>query len=182
VAKTFLRALAQVTSCVTNQRPDLSARVFSVDELHTIAFADPAPLQSTRGGQSSLLFDVVHVFALVKVDPGQWRVSTRMYQYSLLDHDQTELLVYHWQPGLGFPGPDYPHLHVSASLRAKINAGGQQKDIGLDKRHLVTGRVSLESVVRMLLEEFDIKSQRSNWADILDETEAVFLDEATQRN
>jgi hypothetical protein len=44
-----------------------------------------------------------------------------------------------------------------------------------------TGRVSLEAIVRMLIDEFHIKPQRVGWRDLLDKTEAAFREEATQQ-
>lgn len=90
-----------------------------------------------------------------------------MYQYRLLDYDKRELLVFHWQPGSGFRGPDFPHIHVSAALRAQTNTV-TTRELDLDTVHLPTGRVSLEAVVRLLLEEFGIQSQRADWERTLD--------------
>jgi hypothetical protein len=87
-----------------------------------------------------------------------------MYQYRLLDQDDTELLVYHWQPESA--GPTFPHLHVSASLDAQFDARNRQS-IDLDKRHLATGLVTLRSVVRMLITEFQIRPLRAEWAEHL---------------
>ena len=95
-----------------------------------------------------------------------------MYRYRLLDHDQTELLVYHWQPGPDYAGPDHPHLHVSAAFRAKLDAV-TTREIGLDKLHIATGRVSLAAVVRMLIAEFGIAPQRADWRENLDRIEAA---------
>ncbi|MBA2521394.1 MAG: hypothetical protein H0V24_17190 [Chloroflexia bacterium] len=95
-----------------------------------------------------------------------------MYEYRLLDYHNRELLVYHWQPGQGFAGPDPPHLHVSAALDAQIDALSQRQ-IQLDKRHLATGRVSLPAVVRMLITEFGIAPLRHDWRAILDRTETA---------
>lgn len=129
------------------------------------------------GGRSGLILDLSHRFAVVEVGqdriPRQWRTTTLMYEYRLLDHDQRELLVYHWQPGVAHRGPDHPHLHVSAALTARIDARTSQ-EIGLDKRHLPTDRVSFEAVVRMLIEEFGIAPLRNDWQATLERTEAVF--------
>ncbi len=95
-----------------------------------------------------------------------------MYQYRILDYDQRELLVYHWQPGQRFAGPDHPHMHVSASINARIDAV-TRRGIALDKRHLVTGRVSLPAMVRMLITEFEIAPLRRDWRAILDRTETA---------
>lgn len=99
-----------------------------------------------------------------------------MYEYRLLDRVERELLVYHWQPGSDFLGPDSPHLHVSASLNARTSAVDQQA-IDLDKLHLATGRVSLASVVRMLITEFRVAPQRADWAERLDRADRVFQEE-----
>ncbi len=100
-----------------------------------------------------------------------------MYQYRLLDRDEREQLVYHWQPGPDYLGPDHPHLHVSASLNAQTSAIVRQA-IDLDKLHLATGRVSLASVVRMLISKFRVAPRRHDWADTLDRTTQAFQEEA----
>ena len=95
-----------------------------------------------------------------------------MYEYRLLDRDEKELLVYHWQPGPDYLRPDLPHLHVSASLTAQTSAVDRQS-IDLDKIHLATGRVSLASVVRMLIAEFRVAPRRPDWTETLDRAEPV---------
>jgi hypothetical protein len=124
---------------------------------------------------------VTHVFAIIEAERElfrhQWRITTRMYDYSLLDHDQTELLVYHWQPDAD---PAHPHLHVSAALRARTSAVGG-RTIDLDSLHLATGRVSLETMIRMLIMEFEVAPQRRNWRETLDRTETLFRTEVMQR-
>lgn len=94
-----------------------------------------------------------------------------MYAFQLLDHHHEELLVYHWQPGPDFEGPDHPHLHVSAALNAQVDAVSR-REFGLDKLHLPTGQVPLAAIVRMLITEFGIAPLRHDWQDILDRVEA----------
>ena len=102
--------------------------------------------------------------------PMLWAAQAAMYQYRLLDRDQTELLVYHWQPGPDYAGPNHPHLHVSAALQAKVDAM-TTREIGLDKLHIATGSVSLAAVVGMLIAEFGIAPQRSDWRETLERVE-----------
>ena len=102
-----------------------------------------------------------------------------MYQYRLLDHFDRELLVYHWQPSPDYLGPDHSHLPVSASLSAQTSAVDRQS-IHLDKLHLATGRVSLASVVRMLITEFGIATRRHDRAEVLDHAERIFQEELGQ--
>jgi hypothetical protein len=160
----------------------VSSYVLATNEPHTIAFPDPVSLQAQSGGPAGLFLSVAHVFAIVEAVPArtrrQWRVTSRMYEYSLLDLDETELLVYHWQPDAD---PAYPHIHVSAALRARTSALEEKQSIDLDRLHLPTGRVSLEAVVRMLITEFGIAPRRSNWQEVLKQTEAIFREDATWR-
>lgn len=93
--------------------------------------------------------------------PG-WQVAIRSYEYRFLDHDERELLVYHWQPGPGYAGPDFPHLHVSAALSAQVDARNR-RTIALDKRHLPTGLVTIQAFVKMLIEEFQVRPLRPDW-------------------
>jgi hypothetical protein len=133
-------------------------------------FAAPVPLQSVDGGRSGLLLDLLYQFNVESASGWGEQSSERMYAYRLLDHHETELLVYHWQPGADYLGPDEHHLHVSAAVRAQVNAVSR-REIDLDNLHLVTGPVTLAGIVRMLIEEFGIAPQRADWNDILHQEE-----------
>ncbi len=163
---------------MTPQRLVVSKAASGPEERRSIAFDEPASLRAPVGGPRGLLLDVSHLFEMVPYGR-HWQVSTRMYEFRLLDHHHKELMVYHWQPGSEFAGPDQPHLHVSAALQAQIDAQTAQT-IDLDRRHVATGRVSLEAVVRMLITEFQIAPQRSDWQRTLDRTEAAFREEITR--
>jgi hypothetical protein len=175
-----------VTSCVTPQRLTMLTTYYTPAEDHTVRFPDPpVSLRASSGGPRGLLFDLSHVFAIDEAPESvpfrrRWRVTTRMYQYRLLDRAERELLVYHWQPGDAFLGPDHPHVHVSSALLANVTAIDTET-IDLTSLHLTTGRVSLEAVIRMLIEEFSVAPQRADWRETLTRTEAVFQDETTQR-
>lgn len=169
---------------MTPQRLAVSRHAYTPNEPNTAVFPKPVSLQGQTGGPSGLFLDVAHMFMITEVTPTgtkrQWRVTTRMYEYRLLDRDQTELLVYHWQPGADFGGPDYPHVHVSATLNARVDAI-TELPIDLHALHIATGRVSLEAVVRMLIDEFHIKPRRVDWRELLDKSEAVFGEEAARQ-
>lgn len=166
----FLAALGSAASCITRQQFELTSYHYRPDILLTAAFPAPVSLRSPSGGPSGLLFEAARGFSIVEVDRARfrprWHAITRMYEYRVLSHDQTELLVYHWQPGDAFAGPDHPHLHVSAAVHARVDAASG-RSIDLDKRHLATGPVPLEAVVRMLIEEFAIAPLRHDWRETL---------------
>lgn len=162
---------------MTVQRLEFSPPLLPTDEAISARFLAPVSLRSSAGGPSGLFLDVSTIFTVVPAvhEDRLRRLMTRteMYEYRLLDHDHTELLVYHWQPGAAYAGPDEPHLHVSAALQAKVDAVSQ-RSIDLDKLHVATGLVSLAAVVRMLITEFGIAPLRSNWRQTLTRTEAAF--------
>jgi hypothetical protein len=179
-ARLLIEALGSAIGCVTNQRLSVSASRIAPHEVYAIRLADrPNALRSPEGGPSGLRLDLEQHFVVdVHSEAARpvWRATTRMYQYRLLDHFDRELLVYHWQPGPDFLGPDHPHLHVSASLSAQTSAL-DRRSIDLDKLHLTTGRVSLASVVRMLITEFRVAPRRSDRAEALDRAEQFFQQE-----
>ncbi|MBA2521396.1 MAG: hypothetical protein H0V24_17200 [Chloroflexia bacterium] len=172
-ANLFFEATRSATSCITREHVDLTLDTFAVDNTYTIFFHRPGSLHSASGGPSGLFLDVVLTFeVLIAKEKRERRIAIRMYEYRIVDYHQTELLVYHWQPGSCFAGPDVPHLHVSAALQAQIDAVSRLR-IELDKLHLVTGMVSLQAMIRMLITEWKIAPLRHNWRDILARTEAL---------
>jgi len=105
--------------------------------------------------------------------PQSWRVSTTGYEYRLLDSIERELVVFHWQLGPTFRGPDHPHLHLSASLVARVSATAT-RELPLDRLHIPTGRITIDAVVRMLVAEFGVAPVVPDWERRLARTEAEF--------
>lgn len=164
------------TSCISSQQLRLPPGQFLLDGQIAVNPLRPMVLRSPDGGPSGLQFHFAQSF-VIQESPNssanlRWRTHIRMYEYRLLDHHQTELLVYHWQPDPDYLGPNKPHIHISASLLARTSAVSQ-KGIGLDTLHVVTGYVSLADVVQMLITEFGIAPQRHDWRDILNRTKAA---------
>jgi hypothetical protein len=90
---------------------------------------------------------------------GPWKVSTEAYYYGIHDRQQTEILSYHWHPKTE---RTFPHIHLhsgSSVIRA------------LQGIHLPTGRVSLEQVLRLLIEEMKVKPLRADWAKVIQGTQ-----------
>lgn len=126
-----------------------------------IAFRAPAALRCADPLRGASL--IVRVFVR-SAEERRWNVDPRVvgYDYALLDRDGVELLAYHWHPGRGGLGPDAPHVHVSAALRPG-RASGDAAILPLDKRHLLTGPVSLAGFLGMLVGEFGIAPLAADW-------------------
>jgi hypothetical protein len=117
----------------------------------------------TRNSGPPLLLTVDQQYVVVESTGarGPWKVSTRGYRYQLTDESERELAGWHWHPH-GNSSEQKPHVHVY-----------QDPLTGL---HLPTGRVSVESVLRMLLTEFGVRPCRADWEVVLNATEAAFVE------
>ena len=112
-----------------------------------------------------LQFLLAHQFRLVEDKPPGWRVSTVAYDYRLNDDTGREILSWHWHPA-PLKGVDYPHLHVAAAPPGR-------------HAHLPTGRVSVESVLRLLLTDLKVlrtRDHENDFEDVLDASERDFIE------
>ncbi len=144
-----------------------SPSVRAGDDVEAITLSqEPLRLRSDR------LDDVINLqlrqqFRIVKDDKAPrarlWRASTVAYFYQLDDSAGRELAAWHWHPGTGAA---FPHIHVAS--------GPIEKQV-----HLPTGRVSIESILRLLLDELEVPPVRAHAGDygrILDKAEGDFIE------
>ncbi|HCC56735.1 MAG TPA: hypothetical protein DEQ47_05635 [Solibacterales bacterium] len=98
-----------------------------------------------NGCDLSLYFN--HVFQIVPVDSGHFKVRSEGYAYRVDRPSESgtpeEVISYHWHPHL-LGGPEFPHMHVHASGRDKH----------LARVHFPTGRMSIERLVLFLIREY----------------------------
>jgi hypothetical protein len=163
----FLAPLKRSLSCVTPAQLLVSRFARADDEVEALALSeDPLCLRSARLG-SVVQLQLRQQFRILKNDreprSSRWHVSTCAYFYQLDDESGRELAAWHWHPGVGV---DYPHLHTSGGPLGKAF-------------HLPTGRVSIESVLSLLLGELAVKPTRSHekdWDAILRASERRFIE------
>jgi hypothetical protein len=156
----FLVPLRKSLSCITDAVLYVPNK--QTGELEALTLSDD-PLKLRRGAPPSDNFvqlSIGHQFKVVHDDDG-WHVSTAQYAYDLLDSDGKQLIAWHWHPGTGM---SIPHLHLHVPT-GPIN----------HKMHLPTGRVSIEAVIRLLIDEFEVLPVRDDYEDILREAEAKFV-------
>jgi hypothetical protein len=111
------------------------------------------------------LFIALYYSIMATADPqAPWRVQTRGYRYQLTVRDGRELVGYHWHPGsLDEGAVEFPHAHFHTLTDPP----------GLSKPHWPTGRVPLESVIRLALRDLGVPAQRPDWAAVLERNEAI---------
>ena len=151
-----LDTLQKLVSCVT---PSVVVTEFYhplvVPIPVTINYGEPVSLR----GPSRFQFALRQSF--IAVDSGQnssWRVGVRSFSYEIHDSEGREVLLYHWHPRGNSPVVT-PHLH--------LEQGAQVGRTEVRDAHLPTGDVSLNSLLRVLIEEMGVQPQRPDWDSIL---------------
>jgi hypothetical protein len=128
---------------------------------------DPVPLRC-RSGQR-ITFRASQNFRIVQARGalGPWRVSTAAYYYSIDTEEGGEIISYHWHPE-DTGGIDFPHAHLGPA------AGNLHPDLA--SAHVRTGRVSVEYVLEMLIEDFGVRARRGDWRPTLRKAHGKFRD------
>lgn len=165
----FVGPIQQALSCVTIEQLKYSHDARQPGAVRSVALP-PGANYIQLPGELGLKFHASIEYELAETDDaerGPWKVRTRQYRYHVVTADQTEVLLYHWHPD-STPQRPYPHLHVgSTQLTANaVISGGD---------HIPTGRVALESVIRLLITEFAVAGRRDDWSKVLEDAEQRFI-------
>jgi hypothetical protein len=164
--RNFLAPLKAVVGCVTSEGfVTRGPRV--AGEQQTAHFQDGFAILSRRNGQT-LSLELYHRYIVREAggDRGPWTASTVEYVYEVSDDGGDPIAAWHWHPETrrAEDAVQWPHLHVHAA----------RETLTLHRLHLPTSRVSLEAVVRFLVEDLDVIARRADWSAILDRHEEAF--------
>jgi hypothetical protein len=113
-------------------------------------------------------------------EQGGYRVTTVQYVYRFSDSTgkDLEVLSFHWRPDDPTPGMiTVPHLHIGPALLTNQNVI-RPKDF--HHAHIPTGRVSLESIVRLAITEFGVTPLKANWEALLVKSDEAFRNNRTR--
>jgi hypothetical protein len=88
--------------------------------------------------------------------------------YKIADVNAIDILEFHWHPK-NSGRATWPHIH----------AYGTHESEELHKLHPPTGRVSIEAVVRFLIEDLDVVPRRADWRAVLERNEQLFRERRT---
>ncbi|MFG3556520.1 hypothetical protein ACGGAQ_19265 [Micromonospora sp. NPDC047557] len=91
-------------------------------------------------------------------DLGPYKVRTRAYDYALRDADDRTLVSYHWHP-LGRSTYEAPHFHIPPTW---------------PRIHFPCERTSLESIIRLCIQEIGAEAARDDWNEVLSLNEGKF--------
>lgn len=160
----YLGPLQRAISCVTNSVLNVRGGYYPSSDPHPLALGDGTPVKLS--GDPALFLTVLQNYRVVEFERpgGPWMVSIVSYFYALEDDDGREVL-YHWHPQSSST-VTFPHIHV--------RSGGTLGGVDVDRIHFPTGRVALENVLRMAIQELGVSPQRDDWAEVLDSTQAAY--------
>jgi hypothetical protein len=113
---------------------------------------NPVPLRSPVAG-------LLHIEAALRVMIEPMEFSRFRFQCiqtgywtGLLDKEHNEILAFHWTPDAVRNERSYPHLHIGrVVLRDDAAPLGR-----FHKLHILTGQLSLQHLVRLTIEEFNV--------------------------
>jgi hypothetical protein len=145
----------RVLSCATNAHVVVSG-YHQTDISHRLSLAGSDPVR--LAAEHQLTLDVGEHYRVRKGSDG-WEVDVVAYFYALARNNE-DVIVYHWHP-YGRSSIRRPHLHVRADLRI-----GER---WLGKVHLPTGRVMLEDIVRLAIDDLEAHPLRNDWERLINQ-------------
>ena len=160
----YLNPLQRAISCVTKPVLNVRGGYHPSPGSHPLALGDGGPV---RISTDPLIFlTLLHNYRVIEFEGprGPWTVGIVSYYYALEDGEGREVL-FHWHPQ-GLSTVTFPHLH--------FRAGGQIGGTDLGQVHFPTGRVALEDVLRLAIQELRVSPQRTEWAEVLDSGQAAY--------
>jgi hypothetical protein len=150
--------LRKALSCITDAQFIRSPEGANGADIEALTISQE-PLHLSSGPLGNIQLALRQRFRAVQESRSEWHVSTVAYYYRIADSEGRELAAWHWHPA----SVAFPHLHCNNSVIGR-------------RAHLPTGRVSIESVLRLLIDDLGVPTRRDDYADVLDEAERKFID------
>ena len=162
----FVNPLASALACIAKAKVEISPGGRDVMGVkHNLYITGRQNEGYLRLGRSGLELRARMYYAIIdepREEYGPIRITTRGYDYSIRATDGRAVLDFHWHP-LGRSHETRPHLHIG-SMQLRDDA------VLANKQHVLTGRVTFESVIRQLI-DMGVEPQLGDWSRRLDEGE-----------
>ena len=152
----YRHSIQRMVSCVTISVVDVAGGYYPSPVPHRLTMNGGLPV--ALGGPSQFRLQQNYRIVESELSGAPWRVEVVDYDYVIYDVEQREVLLYHWHP-VGNSSVETPHLH--------LEQGAQVGRSEVRDAHLPTGDVSLNAILRVLIEEMGVHPRRSDWESIL---------------
>lgn len=164
----YRETFQRIISCFTSKtvKLDVKGGYYPADDPYPLTCNEGLPFRLAGPWGVHLLLRQSYCIVSDPNERNSYRVSTVEYSYGLRQSDGSGIVRYDWHPETT-PAQTYPHLHVEAVR------GFDQLAIS-ERTHLRTGRVAIEDILRMAVEEFGVTPVRDDWEAVLRETQAQF--------
>jgi len=152
--------IQRMVSCVTTSVVDVAGGYYPSPVPHRLTMNNGFPV--ALDGMSRFRLELHQYYRIVETGRpvASWMVDVVGYYYAIHDSEEREVLLYHWHPRGNSPVAT-PHLH--------LEQGAQVGRAEIRDAHLPTGDVSMEAILRVLIEEMGVQPLRSDWELILAE-------------
>ena len=156
----YKRSVQKLVACVTDAVVDVAGGYYVSPDPHRLILNNGFPV--VLGGRTQFMFRLQEFYRIEEIgDPRAfWNVDVVEYYYTVLNSEEKEVLLYHWHPR-GSSSVTTPHLH--------LKQGAQVGHPEVRGAHLPTGAVSLNAILRVLIEEMGVRPLRPDWESILAE-------------
>jgi len=165
--KAFTAPIQKALTCFADGH--VAANSYKPGEEGVLQFNDADDVQLNGAGRVCLIVSMRYQIVR-QVDPPEaskpWKTSTTGWAYHLGKVHRGKVLPiaqFHWHPERT-PGIPYPHVHIPTDA---------------EKRHIPTGRVLLEDVLKLAIEAGAIPRDQAKWDDVLQENVGNFAKGAT---
>ena len=156
----YRHSVQRVVSCVTTSVVDVAGGYYPSPVPHRLTMNNGFPV--ALDGPSRFRLELQQFYRVDETgSPGvPWRVAILEYYYTVLNSAEQEVLLYHLHPR-GSSSVTTPHLH--------LKQGAQVGHPEVRGAHLPTGAVSLNAILRVLIDEMGVSQLRPDWESILSE-------------
>jgi hypothetical protein len=149
--RNFVRPIQQSLACVTQALLRYPAPDPERSGTYELVLADGTPQRLRSDPRVALV--IQQRFRVVEVagETGPWKTKTEGYIYALYRETGEEAIAFHWHP---WRLSSLTHVHVHTDQGGSTVVGRH-----LNKLHLLTGRISVEQVLRFAIVEFGVRAR-----------------------
>ncbi len=162
--KAYIGPLQQSLSCFTQSV--LRPSGYEVDKLLVATFSGTTVRIRTRDSEELHLGFVQH-FSIKSHFILGFKITTRAYYYSLEDKYGHEIVAFHWHPDSENSDVSFAHMHLGHGAAEKL-----RKEFY--RTHLPTGRLAFEEIAILLLDGFNVETQRPDARNVLNANLELF--------
>jgi hypothetical protein len=167
----FLEPIRESLSCLCRAKLTLSAGGRgAVGQTHLLTLNGGRPV--VLGG--GLTLDARIHYEIIRMPDARsqpFRITTRAYLHTIANDAGAELISAHWHP-TGNSARRDPDWHVGSAALA-------EDGVFTPRAHIPSPRVSFEAVVRLAIDQFDVKPTREDWSEVIERCEQSFVSHRT---